>query len=150
MTRRKSWLFPPVECPLLFRFPNLTQNLGVTLDCHLSLKTHVLNVVRTASFELRRISSIRRLLTTEVTATLVSAFILSRLDYCKGHATRNDIVDDIVDFSSSTMAFNVAKIASARASLTISLTKSLRVAGLLLSPLWLPPISDSSSSKGSE
>ena len=47
----------------------------------------------------------------------------------KGHATRNDIVDDIVDFSSSTMAFNVAKIASARASLTISLTKSLRVAG---------------------
>ena len=49
----------------------------------------------------------------------------------KGHATRNDIVDDIVDFSSSTMAFNVAKIASARASLTISLTKSLRVAGPL-------------------
>ena len=47
----------------------------------------------------------------------------------KGNATRNDIVDDIVDFSSSTMAFNVAKIASARASLTISLTKSLRVAG---------------------
>ena len=30
---------------------------------------------------------------------------------------------------SSTMAFNVAKIASVRASLTISLTKSLRVAG---------------------
>ena len=25
-----------------------------------------------------------------------------------GYATRNDIVDDIVDFSSSTMAFNVA------------------------------------------
>ena len=49
----------------------------------------------------------------------------------KGHATRNDIVDDIVDVSSSTMAFNVAKIASARSSLTISLTKSLRVAGPL-------------------
>ena len=31
------------------------------------------------------------------------------------------------------MAFNVAKIASARASLTISLTKSLRVAGPLVS-----------------
>ena len=30
------------------------------------------------------------------------------------------------------MAFNVAKIASARASLTISLTKSLRVAGPLI------------------
>ena len=56
----------------------------------------------------------------------------------KGHATSNDIVDDIVDFSSSTMAFNVAKIASARASLTISLTKSLRVAGPLgYARIWL-------------
>ena len=36
---------------------------------------------------------------------------------------------------SSTMAFNVAKIASARASLTISLTKSLRVAGPLIGDL---------------
>ena len=45
----------------------------------------------------------------------------------KGPATRNDIVDD----PSSTMVFNVAKIALARASSTISLTKSLRVAGPL-------------------
>ena len=49
----------------------------------------------------------------------------------KGPATRNDIVD-IVDDRSSTMVFNVAKIASARASSTISLTKSLRVAGPLM------------------
>ena len=49
----------------------------------------------------------------------------------KGPATRNDIVDDIVDFSSSTMAFNVAKIASSARSLTISLTKSVRGAGSL-------------------
>ena len=67
----------------------------------------------------------------------------------KGHATRNDIGDDIVDFSSSTLAFNVAKIASARASLTISLTKSLRVAGPLvsnvlgLSKIWQGVISSS-------
>ena len=62
--------------------------------------------------------------------------LLVRAGYSKGHATRNDIVDNIVDFSSSTMAFNVAKIASARASLTISLTKSLRVAGPLDSYMW--------------
>ena len=41
-------------------FSDTVKNLGVTLDCHLSLKTHVLNLVRTANFELRRISSIRR------------------------------------------------------------------------------------------
>ena len=46
-------------------FSDTVKNLGVTLDCHLSLKTHVLNLVRTANFELRRISSIRRLLITE-------------------------------------------------------------------------------------
>ena len=63
-------------------YSDTVKNLGVTLDSHLSLNTHVLNLVRTANFERRRISSIRRLLTTEATATLVSAFIISRLDYC--------------------------------------------------------------------
>ena len=63
-------------------FSDTVKNLGVTLDCHLSLITHVINLVRTANFELRRIGSIRSLLTTEATATRVSAFILSRLDYC--------------------------------------------------------------------
>ena len=63
-------------------FSDTVKNLGVTVDCHLSLITHVLNLVRTANFELCRIGSIRSLLTTEATATLVSAFILSRLDYC--------------------------------------------------------------------
>ena len=58
-------------------------------------------------------------------------YLCSPVSMLPGHATRNDIVDDIVDVSSSTMAFNVAKIESARASLTISLTKSLRVAGPL-------------------
>ena len=63
-------------------FSDTVKNLGVTLYCHLSLKTHVINLVRTANFELRRIDSICSLLTTKATATLVSAFILSRLDYC--------------------------------------------------------------------
>ena len=57
------------------------KNLGVALDCHLTVKTHVSNL-RSANFELRRISSIRHLLSTDATKTLVSAFGLSRLDYC--------------------------------------------------------------------
>ena len=31
-------------------FSNTDKNLGVTLGCHLSLKTRVLNLVRTANF----------------------------------------------------------------------------------------------------
>ena len=43
---------------------------------------HVSNIARTYSFELRRFVSIHRYLTSTATATLVSAFVLSRIDYC--------------------------------------------------------------------
>ena len=46
------------------------------------MKTHVSNLVRSANFELRRFSSIRHLLSTDATKTLLSSFVLSRLDYC--------------------------------------------------------------------
>ena len=59
-------------------FSDTVHNLGVTLDCDQYSKTSVLNLVRTAKFELRHISSIGRLLTTEAIATLISAFIISR------------------------------------------------------------------------
>ena len=53
-----------------------------TLDCHLTVNAHVSNIARTCYFELRRLASIRRFLTSTATATLVSAFVLSRIDYC--------------------------------------------------------------------
>ena len=58
------------------------QNLGLTLDCHLDMNAHVSNISRTCYFELRRLASIRRFLTSTATATHVSAFVLSRIDYC--------------------------------------------------------------------
>ena len=57
-------------------------NLGFTLDCHLTMNAHVSNIAQTCYFELRRLASIRRFLTSTATATLVSAFVLSRIDYC--------------------------------------------------------------------
>ena len=45
------------------------------------MKTHVSNLVRSANFEFRRVSSIRRLLSTDAKKTLVSAFVLPRLDF---------------------------------------------------------------------
>ena len=41
-----------------------------------------LGMCQTAYFELKRISSIRRFLTEDVSKTLVTSYILSRLDYC--------------------------------------------------------------------
>ena len=63
-------------------FNQSVKNLGLTLDCHLTMIAHVSNIARTCYFELRRLASICRFLTSTATATLVSAFILSRIDYC--------------------------------------------------------------------
>ena len=57
-------------------FKNSVKNLGFTLDCHLTINAHVSNIARTCYFELRRLASIRRFLTSTATATLVSAFVL--------------------------------------------------------------------------
>ena len=53
-------------------FSDTVNNLAATLD-----STNVLNLVRTAKFERRGISSIGNLLATKSTATLVSDFIIS-------------------------------------------------------------------------
>ena len=65
-----------------FPFKQFVKNLGFTLDCHLTMNAHVTNNAWTCFFELRRLASIRRFLTSTVTATLVSAFVLPRIVYC--------------------------------------------------------------------
>ena len=63
-------------------FKQSAKNLGFTLDCHLTMNAHVFNIARTCYFELRRLASIRRFLTSTATATHVSAFALSLIDFC--------------------------------------------------------------------
>ena len=63
-------------------FKQSVKILGFTLDCHLTMNAHVSNIARTCYFEPRRLATIRRFLTSTATATLVSAFALSRIDYC--------------------------------------------------------------------
>ena len=64
------------------RFSLSARYLGVTLDMHSTMTAHVVNLIRTANFELHRINSIRHYLSVQATKTLVSAFVLSLLDYC--------------------------------------------------------------------
>ena len=63
-------------------FKQSVKNLGFTLDCYLTMNAHISNIARTYYFELRRLASIRRFLTSTATATLASAFAMSRIDYC--------------------------------------------------------------------
>ena len=63
-------------------FKQSVKNLCLTLDCHRIMNAHVSNIVQTCYFEQRRSASIPRFLTCTATATLMSAFVLSRIDYC--------------------------------------------------------------------
>ena len=58
------------------------RNLGVTLDQNLSIQQHVSRAWQICYFELRRINSIRHYLSHDALKTLISAFVLSRIDYC--------------------------------------------------------------------
>ena len=89
-TRQNSCLSPLKELTIsiiyllqslweILKFPsNSVKNLGFTLDCHLTMNAHVSNIARTCYFELRRLASVRLFQTSTATATLVSAFVLSR------------------------------------------------------------------------
>ena len=59
-----------------------TRNLGITISSNTTMDKHVTNICRSAYAEFRCISSIRHLLTVNATKTLLSAFVLSKLDYC--------------------------------------------------------------------
>ena len=64
------------------QFKQSVKHSDFTLDCHLTMNAHVSNIARTCYFEQRRLASICRFLTSTATVTLVSAFVLSRFDYC--------------------------------------------------------------------
>ena len=64
------------------KFSHSVRNLGITLDNTFSLHKHVMIVCRVAYLELRRINSIRNLLSVDAVKILVCSLVLSRLDYC--------------------------------------------------------------------
>ena len=63
-------------------FKQSVKNMGLTLDCHLTMNAHFSNIARTCYIELCRLAYICRFQTSIATATLISAFVLSRIDYC--------------------------------------------------------------------
>ena len=64
-------------------FQDLVTDLGVTLDRELTMSTHVGNTINSGFYHLCQLRLIRRHLTDETAATLVHAFVLTRIDYCK-------------------------------------------------------------------
>jgi hypothetical protein len=58
------------------------RDLGVLLDSHLTMRNHISLISSTCFFHLRRLRQLRHILDASTRQRLVSAFILSRLDYC--------------------------------------------------------------------
>ena len=58
------------------------KNLGVLLDQHLNMETHVANMCKASYFHIRNIRSLKPILTHDAFIYVVHAFITSRLDYC--------------------------------------------------------------------
>ena len=71
------------------------RDLGVHLASELTMKTHISKVVSYCYHQLRRIRQVRRLVGQDVAQQLVSAFILSRLDYCNSNFT---LIDWLIDW----------------------------------------------------
>ena len=104
------------------------EKFGFTLDCHLTMNAHVSNIARTCYFELRRLASIRRFLTSTATATLVSAFVLSRIDYCKS----------LLFGSTHDVTSHLQRIQNYAARVILRLPKSSSITTHLKSLQWLP------------
>jgi len=61
------------------------RDLGVVLDSELTLQCHVNKVASACYYHTRRLKQVCRLLGPNAASTLVSAFVLSRLDYCNAN-----------------------------------------------------------------
>ena len=104
------------------------KNHGFTFHCHLTMNAHVSNIARTSFFEQRHLASIRRFVTSTATATLVSAFVLSRIDYC----------NSLLIGSTHDVTTHLQRTQMYAARITLRLPKPSSITTHLRSLHWLP------------
>ena len=110
------------------QFSKQAKNLGFTITNTLEVEKHISNVCRSCNNELRKISSIRHLLTLDATKTLVCTLILSKLDYC------NSLLANTTQVNIQ----KLQKIQNAAAKLVFRAKRFDHVKPLLKELHWLP------------
>ena len=108
-------------------FKQSVKNLGFAFNCHLTMNANVSNIAQTCYFGLLRMASIRRFLTSTTTATLVSASVLSRIDYCIS----------LLLGSSHDMTTHLQRIQNYAAQVILHLPKLSKITTHLKSFYWL-------------
>ena len=109
-------------------FRQYVKNLGFTFDCHLTMNAHVSNIAQTYYFEIRPLASVRRFLTSTATATLVSSFVLSRIDCC----------NSLLFVSTHDVTSHLQRIQNYAARVILRLPMSSNITTHLKSHHWLP------------
>ena len=109
-------------------FKQSVKNLGLTLHCHFTMNAHFSNIAQTCYFELYRLASIRRFLTSTTTATLVSTFVLYRINYC----------DSLLIGSTHDVTSHLHRIQNYAARVIVCLPRSSSITTHLRSLIWLP------------
>ena len=67
---------------LILSVSNSVGDLGVLLDNELTMQPHINKIYSAWFYHLRRLQQLRRLIDRAMMQRLVSAFVISRLDYC--------------------------------------------------------------------
>ena len=109
-------------------FKQSVRSLDFTLDCHLAMNALVSNIAQTCYFDLRHLASNRRFLASTATATIVSAFVLSRIEYC----------NSLLFGSTHYITPYLQQIQNYASRVILCLTKSSNITIHLKSLHWLP------------
>jgi len=70
-----------------------TRDLGVVVDSRLTIADHIASVCRAAYYQLRQIRHVVHALSMDAAATVIQAFVSSRLDYC--NSVLNGITENL-------------------------------------------------------
>ena len=109
-------------------FKQSVTNLGLTLDCHLTMNAYVSATARTCFIELHILASICRLLISTATATLASVFAMSRINYC----------NSLLFGSTHDVTSHLQRIQNYAARVILRVPKSSNITTHLKSLHWLP------------
>lgn len=104
------------------------RDLGVMLDRHLDMRTHINQLCRSASFSLRRVGQVRRYLDTATTEKLTHALITCKLDQC------NSLLYGLPDKDIS----KIQRIQNSAARLVTGTKRREHITSVLRNLHWLP------------
>jgi len=103
------------------------RDLGLYIDCDVSLQTHVTTTVRSCFAALRQIRNVRQCLPQHALLSLIRALVVSKVDYCCS----------VLAGVSRQLLYRLQSILNAAARLVFSVMRSERITPLLRELHWL-------------